>query len=192
MHANTASITSKKTQISMAFESAAKMRKDHGDKSFSIRDIILGMLAKADDRRTIVVSPGIARRVIDEANFPVQRRITEDRLYDAKRSIEDGTWNPHHVIHFVQLEDGALWLVNGQTRLTAIAECGKPQKIGVIVQGVKDEHEARMVYTQFDKVAGVRTTQQLLNAAGVSDAHSLPRQLTGYLYILRSASSTTA
>lgn len=182
MHANTASISSKKTQISMAFESAVKMRKDHGDKSYSVRDVIVGMLAKAEDRRTIMFSPGIARRVIDEANFPVQRKITEDRLYDAKRSIEDGTWNQFHVIHFVLLEDGAFWLVNGQTRMTAIAECGKPQKIGVIIQRVRDEHEARMIYTQFDKSAGVRTTQQLLNAAGVADEYGLPKQMTTYLF----------
>jgi len=176
------SISSQNTQMSAAFAAAQKMRRDHGDRSYSIRDIVSGMLVKAEDGRTVTISPGIARRIIDEANFPSQRRITEDRLYDQKRSIADGTWNPHHVIHFVRLEDGAFWLVNGQTRLTAIAECGTPQKIGIIIQRVKDEHEARRVYTEFDKSTAVRTTEQLMNASGVATEHGLPKQLATYLF----------
>lgn len=186
MHANSASVSSKSNQIAMAFANAKannlSMRQEHADKSFAIRDTLLGMLSKSVDRRTITISPGIARRIVDEANFPVQRRITEDRLYDAKRSIEDGSWNPYHTIHFVKLADGAFWLVNGQTRMTAIAECGKPMKVGVIVQDVADEHEARSVYTQFDRQAAVRTNNQILNAAGVSDDCGIPRQLATYLF----------
>lgn len=186
MHANTASVSSKNNQIAMAFANAKasnlSMRQEHGDKSFAVRDTLLGMLNKAQDKRTVTISPGIARRIVQEANFPAQRKITDDRLYDAKRSIDDGSWNPYHTIHFVKLADGAFWLVNGQTRLTAISECGKAMKIGVIVQDVEDEHEARAVYTQFDRQAAVRTNNQILNAAGVSDDFGLPRQLATYLF----------
>ena len=186
MHANTASISSSKTQMSIALSSARqsseKMRADHGDRSYSVRDVIIGMINKSDDKRTVMMSPGIAKRILSDANFPQQRKITDDRLYDATRSIKDGTWNPHHVVHFVLLSDGAFWLVNGQTRMTAIVQCDIAQKIGIIIQRVKDEHEARMVYTQFDKSAGVRTPGQILSAAGVSEEHGLPRQLATYLY----------
>lgn len=186
MHASTASISSKKTIMGDALDRARASTNpgtnSRGDKSHAIRDVILGMLAKAEDRRTILIAPGIARRIIDEANFPTQRRITADRLYDIKRSIEDGTWNPNHVLHFVLLDDGTLWLVNGQTRLTAIAECGGPLRVGIVIQRVPDEHAARVVYTQFDKQAGVRTTQQLLSAAGVAEEHGLPRQLVTFMF----------
>lgn len=187
MHANTASVSSvKENQITMAFNAAKnesrKMRDDHGDKSFSIRDIVVGMVRKTRDGRTVTISPGIAKRILDEANFPGQRRITPDRLYEAKRSIQDGSWNPSHVIHAVKLADGAFWIVNGQTRLSAIAECGKPMLIGIIIQDVADEHEARSVYTQFDRGPSVRTTNQILNASGVAGNFGLPNQLATYLF----------
>lgn len=185
MHAQAASISGK-TQMALAMNNARQkneqMRKIHGDKSYSIRDVVMGMLAKAPDQRTITIHPGIASRILTEANFPDQRKITEDRLYAAKHSITNGTWNPYHTIHFVLLADGAFWLVNGQTRMTAIAETGMPQKVGVVVQPVADEHEAREIYTQFDKAAGIRTSQQLLNAAGIARDLDLPKQLTNYLY----------
>lgn len=182
MHATTAAIPSKQTQMSTAFNRAKTMRDSHGDKSFSIRDVIVGMLKKAPDNRTITLSPNLAARLNDEARFPDQRKITPDRLYEAKQSILSGYWNPNHVIHVVRLSDGAFWVVNGQTRLTAIAECGKSIPVSIIVQPVEDEHEARAVYAQFDRGASTRTTQQLLSASAVAVEFNIPPQYANYLF----------
>lgn len=177
MHANTASISGKPTsQIGMAYESARQraeaMRTEHADRSFAIREVLLSMLKKSGTGR-VVVSPGIAKRIVDEAKYPGQRPITPGRLYDNKRAIQDGLWNPYHAIHFALLNDGCLWLVNGQTRLTAIAECGQALEVSVVIQPVADEHEARALYLQFDQTTGVRTPNQLLNAAGVCEEYGL-------------------
>lgn len=180
MYQQTSQTTKQKnSQVSMAFQDAQnraeKMRKEHGDTSFAIRDVLLGMIEKSADKRTVTIAPGIANRILNEANFPWQRAITDERLYAVKRYIAQNVWNPNHVIHFVLLEDGAMWLVNGQTRMRAIAEAGLPQKVGIIVQRVKDENAARMVYTEFDLTSGGRTTNQMLNASGISDETGLPK-----------------
>lgn len=181
-----ASISSKQNQISMAYENArsktSAMRADHGDTSYAIRDVILGMLKKSADGNKIAIAPGIARRLVAEANAPFQRVITPDRIYDAKQSILGGYWNEDHSIHAVLLDGGAFWIVNGQTRLQAIAECGRAVTLRFVVQRVADEHEARVVFTQFDRKTGVRTQEQILNASGLTEEMDLPRKVTGFLF----------
>ena len=177
MHAQQASISA-----SNQIQRNGHQRIDR-EKSHVIRDTLIGMIEKSADHRTITIAPGIAQRILNEANFHSQRAVTQSRVYDIKRIIQSGTWNPSHVVHFVLLADcGALWLVNGQTRMNAIAETGLPQKVGVVIQKVANEHEARRVYTEFDKATGARTTNQILNASGISEECNLPKQFTVKLF----------
>lgn len=139
--------------------------------------VVKAMVARAANG-VVNMPPGIARRILDELNFTGQRAIDETRIYGKLRDIIKGDWQEGHPITLVVFDDGTMWLVDGQHRLTAISRCDSPVPVTVRIVPMESEKEARQFYAGFDQKTSVRTTAQLLDAIDLAAQVKLSRRMT--------------
>lgn len=125
----------------------------------------------------VKMSPGTAKRILGELNFPGQRGIDTSRVYSHARNIVKGDWIESFGIDFVALPDGRIWLVDGQHRLTAISEQEGPASITIRLIEVDSEKDARRVYAGYDQKRSVRTNTQIIDALGLSEETGLSRNM---------------
>lgn len=124
----------------------------------------------------VTLTPAGAQAILDHLNFPGQRAINPSRVYGHRYAIIEGNWLEGHAITLTEMPDGRIWLVDGQHRLTAIAEGGVNVAITVRIVESENEREARNFYAGFDQATSVRTNAQVIEAvqahegAGVSKA----------------------
>lgn len=125
----------------------------------------------------VKVSPTMAARILADCNFEGQRVISRPRVFDHAYAIKEGDWVDDYPIHFAVLPDGRTWLVDGQHRLTAIAE--QDQDIGVVVRmvDVDSEKEARHFYAGFDKRSSTRTNVQIIDAVELAKEMGLSNRM---------------
>ncbi len=128
------------------------------------------------------IAPGVARRLLDELNFPDQRPVDSGRVYGHRYAIITGDWMEGHVITFVILPDGRVWLVVVQHRLTAISEGDCAVAATLRLVPVENEREAREFYAGFDKRSSVRTNMQLIAAVKPEGIEGLGARLAGKVY----------
>lgn len=168
-------------------EKAQELKQAMARKDGSIISVISSILAKAPDG-IIKMPQGIAKRILQEANFPRQRKVKDARLKKHKTRLEDGTWRGESFpITFAVIppqgdEPAKIWLVNGQHRVTAISEHNVPVTIRVILHYVKNEDEAATLYTYFDDPSESRTDIEVLDAKGITHNLGLPRDVVTALY----------
>ena len=158
----------------------AKTEIKHGQ-SGSMEYILRSLVAKSD-HGVVKVAPGIASRILDELNFPGQRKIDSRRIYGHEHAISKGHWMESYSIHFAALPDGRIWLVDGQHRLAAIAQQQRLVGVTIRIIDVDSEKEARDFYAGFDGKGSVRTNAQILDAVGISDALGLSARMTRAVY----------
>lgn len=130
----------------------------------------------------IVLTPQTAQRIVEELNFPGQRRVEPTRVKNRLLWLTSGRWSHAFSITLARLPDGRLWLVDGQHRLHAIVLYGQPVKVRIIVHDVESEEEARALFAGFDRSDSVRTNQQMLNAAQLAERAGLSKNMTASLY----------
>lgn len=178
MHANTASISSSKKQTQLGLAIAAAQEKK---KAASCSDVLRGMLAKSVGG-VVSMPPGIAARVLDEMNFSGQRKRTQFRVGEHLARIRKGIFNAQFPISLVAFPDGTMWLVDGQHRLAAISQCGHSVMVRVNVMTADSEHEARRIYSGFDRPEFNRTVNEMLDGLGVIAETGLKRDTTRALF----------
>lgn len=142
--------------------------------------VLNSMIAKSSNG-IVMMPPGIAKNILEELNFPGQRERKPRRMHKAIRRIESGTWRAFP-ISFVKLKDGRFWLIDGQHRLDAIAQCGVSQPMRIIIDEVLDEEEARRRYAGHDEADSVRNVSEVLDAVGAATSLGLKRQTTYALF----------
>lgn len=133
--------------------------------------------------RPVNIAPGIAARILEDINFPDQRRLKPARRQDHIDRIEHGGWNPElSEIAFAMTPDGRMWLVNGQHRLSAFVVCNRAVATRVHIVSCKDFQEVRRVYASYDQKESSRNTTELLDASGVADQTGLKRKIVRAVY----------
>ncbi len=147
----------------------------------SMEYILRSMLARSGNG-VISLSPGTAKKILDELNFPGQRKIDSRRVFAHVHAIVKGDWMESYPIHFAALPDGRIWLVDGQHRLTAISSQQAPTPVSVRIVSVGSEKEARTFYVGFDGAGSVRTNVQILDAIGIGEALGLTNRTTRAVY----------
>lgn len=156
-------------------------------KDTSILGVLTSMLAKAPDG-VVKMPQGIAKRILEEANFPRQRPKRESRLKKQRDRLANGTWRGESFpITFALIpatgdQPEKLWLINGQHRVTVISEHHQAVPIKVILANARDEDEAATLYTYFDDPSESRTDIEVLDAKGVTDDLKLPRDVIRAVY----------
>lgn len=147
----------------------------------SIAAILLSMLSKVPDG-VITLAPGLAARILDEMNFPGQRKRKPFRVREHLARIRKETWNPEYPATVVNLPDGTLWLADGQHRMEAIAQSGVPIRVRINLMQAADEHEARRIYAGFDRPEYIRSQQEMLDGLGAVEETGLKRETVRCLF----------
>lgn len=131
----------------------------------------------------INIPPGIAQRILDEANFAGQRKVKEYRVQERLEDITHQRWRPQVApISFAQLPDGKLCLVNGQHRLHAIARSGTNVPNLVTIIPADNDADVRRLYALFDTPESRRSDTEMLQGAGVHEALGLKTRTTAALF----------
>ena len=153
----------------------------------SILHIILSMMHKATND-VLMISPNMAKRILEETNFPRQRKVRRSNVQKHLNRVLQGKWRGHDFpITFARIpatkdEPEKIWLINGQHRLIMISEYSKALPIKVIIAEAKDEDEAALLYTYFDTPDEQRSDMEVLDARGVTKDLDLPRQAIRAVY----------
>lgn len=145
-------------------------------------EAVLRFMVSRSPNGVVNIAPEIAKRILEELNFPGQRLVDSGRVYGHRHAIITGDWLEGHSITFAALPDGKIWLVDGQHRLTAISqsESAIPITVRIVpVEGVKD---AQRFYAGFDQKKSVRTDRQILDAVGVAEETGLSKRMTLCVY----------
>jgi hypothetical protein len=156
-------------------------------KDGSILSVMRSLLTRSDND-VIRLHSGVAKRILEEANFPRQRHVKESRLKKHRMRLESGSWRGDSFpITFALIpaqgdQPEKIWLINGQHRITVISEHHSAVPIKVIIAPVKDEEEAAKMYTYFDDPAESRTDIEVLDARGVTNELQLPRDVVRAVY----------
>ena len=125
----------------------------------------------------VSLKPSGAKFMLESLNFPLQRCIDESRVFTHHHALRTGDWMEGHVITFVELPDGRVWLVDGQHRLTAISRWSDSTPVTIRLVQVESEKEARHFYAGFDQKTSVRTNAQIIDAVGAADESGLSRAM---------------
>lgn len=157
-------------------------------KDGSILSVLSSMLSKSPDG-VIRMPQGIAKRILEEANFPRQRPVKASRLEKHQLRLKNKTWRGDlFPITFAIIpprddQPQKLWLVNGQHRVTVIAQHDQAVPIKIILASVDSEEEAATLYTYFDDPAESRSDMEVLDAKGVVDTLKLPKSVIQPMYV---------
>ena len=178
MHAQRASITGSKRITPQHFSHPLF---DIVKQPASLPDILHGLLRKSPDG-VITIDSGIATRILNEMNFPGQRKRKAFRVGEHLARIRKGIWNPEYPITLLQMPDGSMWLADGQHRMGAIAESGVSIAVRINLMRASDEHEARRIYAGFDRPEYIRSQEEMLAGLGMTAATGLKQRTVRALF----------
>lgn len=130
---------------------------------------VLASILSRHPNGVVPIAPGVAKRILEEANFYKQRNFKESRAQDHVWRLKNGAWNSGFPISFARLPDGEMLLVDGQHRLTVISRHESPVSVRVNVIDANDVAEVRQLYTGFDQSTSTRSVNEVLNGAGVGE-----------------------
>ena len=148
----------------------------------TVTQLISALLAKSKDG-VVSVSSALARRILDECNFAGQRKIQRARVQRHLRRFNSGIWDARlSTITLARTPDGKLHNVNGQHRLTAIAENGSAKPTMIVVVDARDDQHVCQMYAAFDEPGSSRNDAEFITGAGVGKTLSLPPQITAALF----------
>lgn len=147
-----------------------------------ISGVIHSLLARSTDG-VITIAPGIAKRILEEANFEGQRKVNEARVAERVNDITHGRWQPRVcAITLAELPDGTLCLINGQHRCHAIARSATKVDNLVTIISAADLADVRRLYALFDTPESKRTDMEMLDGSGVASALGLKRKTAAALF----------
>lgn len=164
---------------------AAQLKRDR--QTDTVLHIIKSMLAKSVEG-VLRISPSLAKRIIEEANFPRNRVLRRTKVSKHHARVDCGAWRgwdfPITFAHIpaTTKEPEKLWLINGQHRVTMISEREVPVMIKVHIADASDEEEAALLYTYFDSPEESRTDIEVLDARGITEDLDVPRQIVRAAY----------
>ncbi len=141
------------------------------------------IVAAASNKNGVVhFTPEGARVILQYLNFPGQRKVDASRVYGHRHAIIRGDWMEGHAVTLVELPDGRIWLVDGQHRLTAIAQGDSRVAVTIRIVPVESEREAREFYAGFDQATSVRTNAQVIEAVQADQATGLSKAMASAVF----------
>jgi hypothetical protein len=143
---------------------------------------IIGSLMGRSSNGIVRIAPGVAQRILDEANFPQQRPARAARISKHLERLLGGQWQASMPISFALLPDGTLWLVDGQHRLRAIVLHDAATPVRILIHEVADEAAARRLYAYFDERDSVRNRGEVLDGLGIGTGGTLGKPIRDAAY----------
>lgn len=146
----------------------------------ALTDTIMGMMHRAIDGE-IAIAPGIASRLLTEANWEGQRSVASWHVDLLAEIMRRGEWKDGSQIALCLL-DGKLHLVNGQHRMEAVVKAAKAQRFQVKIHRCDSLAEVAQHYWSYDVAARQRSNAEILRAPGFATQHGLSRTMADKLY----------
>lgn len=165
--------------LTSLFEKAASHKSQAPD---TMEHVLRAMVARSANG-VVMIAPGVAKRILEELNFPGQRKVDDSRVYGHRYAIIKGDWVEGHAITFAALPDGRIWNVDGQHRLTAISESDAAVPVTVRIVPVDGVKEAQQFYAGFDQKKSVRTDKQILDAVDAAKEAGLTTRMAQAVYV---------
>lgn len=121
----------------------------------------------------VQMTPGIARKWVDEYRYPKQRILRKWRVNQIADSMAAGDWIPGYPMQVCRLGN-QLICTDGQHRQNAVIESGTTQAFTVIELCCENELDVERVYYKTDRnltrnTADVYRTISLANELGISN-----------------------
>lgn len=152
------------------------LRKTAVDDKGCVSGVLRGMLHRSDDG-IVRLAPGVAKRILEEANFDGQRGVKASRVDRHLARIKLGSWCTGFPITFAQMPDGELILIDGQHRVTAVSMCEAPVDVRINIIKVTEPVEVRRLYIGFDAADGVRSKSEVLDGVGLGEKLNIKRSV---------------
>lgn len=143
---------------------------------------LLKRLLQSSAGGAVHLEPKDAATLIESLNFPKQRSIKDWRVAEKLADLSSGDWEPGHRITFVILDDGQIYLVDGQHRLTAISKWTSAVPVMISLVKKEDFKAAQKYYATFDKQSSVRSTNELLDSVDLAAEAGLSKPMAQALY----------
>ena len=125
----------------------------------------------------VTITPELAHRIIQEAGFAKQRPIRPKHVDALATSMRRHEWTSGTQVHFGQLPDGSLHLVNGNHRMHAVIRADTLVPFQLLVTAVANENGLNTLYRRHDRLAAARTVTDALSAEGIPDQYGLRREV---------------
>lgn len=145
-----------------------------------LTDTVMSMMHRAIDGE-ITVAPGIASRILTEANWEGQRSVVGWHVDLLVEIMRRGEWKDGSQIAFCLL-NGKLHLVNGQHRMEAVVKAAKSQRFQVKIHHCNTLGEVAQHYWSYDVAARQRSNAEILRASGFATQHGLSYTIADKLY----------
>lgn len=129
----------------------------------------------------VAIGPDLSYRILNEANYPRQRRLAPGHVALLAETMRRGNWMPGGQIAFGVLGN-RLFLVNGQHRLTAVFDAERECVFQVLLLPVTTEEELHQLYYRFDTEQRGRSLAEVLTAVGFADSHGLSARMARCVY----------
>lgn len=127
------------------------------------------------------IDAALAARILEEACYERQRPLRTDQLKLLASKMTRRVFHPSSTISFGLLK-GRLYLINGQHRMSAVAETGLAQSFHVAVEPVETEAALHALYWTYDRGVANRSPHDVLTAAGVAEKVGLTRTMASATY----------
>lgn len=125
----------------------------------------------------LTVTPELAQRILDEANYDRQRPVKAHHVTLLAEDMRRDRWTPGSQIAFAKVGE-RLQLINGQHRMHAVVESRRPIEFQILVAQAETETELHALYYRFDRRQRPRSTSEVLNALGIADKHGMSKTMT--------------
>ena len=130
----------------------------------------------------IFVTPQLARQILAQSNYLGQRSVSMPHVAKLASQMQNGAWMPGSQIAFGQIGD-KVTLVNGQHRLTAVIEYGRPIEFQFMIVQVPDEAQLNKLYYSFDAVQRSRSAEVIMKSTGIPDALGITATVARGAYV---------
>lgn len=123
-----------------------------------------------------VITPELAKRILDESNYEGQRKVDDRSIIAYAEMMRRSLWDLTDPISFAVF-NGSLILVNGQHRMHAVVKYGHPVEFRVAMNECNTEEQLRALYYRFDTVMRKRTNEQVLSAIALAAEQGVSRNI---------------
>jgi len=127
------------------------------------------------------VTPVFAAHILDELNYEGQRGVSASHVAFLADHIRRGTFRPGTQIAFARF-DGRLYLTNGQHRLHAVVESGRPVEFQVLIQEIDTKEQLAALYYTFDRGGRARSNADVLASVGIVDRFGIPKHVAARVW----------
>ena len=115
-------------------------------------------------------------------NYDRQRRVERSHVLALADQMAHGAWTAGTQIAFARLPNGKLALINGQHRMHGVVAANVEQEFQVAILPAETDHEVHQLYYRQDVVSRKRSTEMVLNAAGIAKEFGISKTTTRGAY----------